>query len=118
MNKVAKFFVSLQRMKVLSLFLCLYFMLLSVMPCSDVEECTESINTSIAALESHGDHSHEAELCSPFCVCLCCGQFTNFPMNVPVASQIANFSTPLAPTYQSGFPLEVHLSIWQPPKLS
>jgi hypothetical protein len=105
-------------MKGLSLFLCLYFMLLSVMPCSDAVECTESINTTIAALDDHGNHSHEAELCSPFCICLCCGQFTSFPMETSVTEGMAFVSTPLSPVYPSSFPLDVHLAIWQPPKIS
>lgn len=105
-------------MKALSLFLCLYLMLLSVLPCSDVEECNESIQMSISQSIDHDNHSHEMELCSPFCICVCCGQFTNFTNTSTDLIQITAYSATEPVMHQSGFPLDVHLAIWQPPKIS
>ena len=105
-------------MKWVSFMLCIYFMLLSVMPCSDGEECNAPIQTSISAIDDHGNHSHESEMCSPFCTCLCCGQFVSTASDEASISQLKFHSTPTLAIYQSGFSLEVDLAIWQPPKIS
>ncbi len=69
----------------------------------------------------HDNHSHnkENDLCSPFCICSCCG------------SQMASYSQPLMinfpvvskdikkqlPDYKSIFSSNFCGSIWQPPQL-
>lgn len=115
---VSKHFVSLYKMKVLRLFMGLYIMLLSVMPCSDVAECSESTTISIGALEDHADHSQETELCSPFCTCICCGVSTDLPMGETTESDVVVFASGYVAHYQAVLPLEVALVIWQPPKIS
>ena len=98
--------------------LCFYFMLLSIMPCNDVEECHTAVQTTIASIEDHGDHSHETEMCSPFCACLCCGQFISFSSDVIELRHFSSYTNPTTTIHKSGYPLDVHLAIWQPPKIS
>jgi hypothetical protein len=104
-------------MKWLRFMLCIYFTLLCFVPCSDASECTESTYTSISGAEDHQSHSHESELCSPFCICVCCGQSISFPIHGPVINQQVFPSEPYASIYQTTFPHEVHSAIWQPPKI-
>jgi hypothetical protein len=105
-------------MKWLSIILSIYYMLLSTMPCTDAQECHESNQTIISSLNDHGDHSHEAELCSPFCPCLCCGQFVSFDVNEVALDRIVPPPSRAHGIFKSGFSLDVHLAIWQPPKIS
>jgi hypothetical protein len=59
------------------LFSC-YFLLLSLIPCSDIHEVNTSGSTIIANIstDEHSNCPHETEqdFCSPFCTCNCCGQ--------------------------------------------
>lgn len=104
-------------MRAASLILCIYFMLLSIMPCSDVEECMSASQTSISALTDHGNHSHESEMCSPFCVCACCGQDAPIPFDNLVLGGSIRHSAPMGSHYPSGFAPGFYLAIWQPPKI-
>ena len=105
-------------MKWLSTILSIYFLWLSVLPCTDAEECNASIESNLNALSDHHNHSHEPELCSPFCACLCCGQFVIFEVGDVGAEQIAAYDSLAHIIYKSSFSLDVHLAIWQPPKIS
>lgn len=58
-------------MKALTVFLSLYILLLSGMPCDDIVIWHSSEQTSLSqntADAGHGDADH----CSPFCTCQCC----------------------------------------------
>jgi len=66
-------------------------------------------------------HSHETseDLCSPFCVCSCCGvQILNFAQPVAFAFRIAlpSIQTPI-PSYKSTFISGYFGSVWQPPQI-
>jgi hypothetical protein len=56
----------------------LYFLALSLMPCSDVHEMNAPASAEFASLvaNEHSDCPHETgdDHCSPFCTCSCCGQ--------------------------------------------
>lgn len=56
----------------------IYFLALSLMPCSDVHEMNalESAEFASLAANEHSDCPHETgnDHCSPFCICSCCGQ--------------------------------------------
>jgi hypothetical protein len=104
-------------MKWSSLILCIYFTLLCFVPCSDANECTEAPYSSISGAEDHESHSHESELCSPFCICVCCGQSTSFPIHGSVMIPQVFPAEPFASIYQTTVPHEVYDAIWQPPKI-
>lgn len=84
------------------------------MPCSDNDTCTID-NTEQT---SHNHSEDEADLCSPFCLCVCCGCMGfSFQMYIP---KLTDFHISQAkftfPEYKAFFSSH-HFSIWQPPKL-
>jgi len=58
-------------MKALAVFLSLYVIVLSCIPCPDMADQYNLHRTEIAQSPSHGDHG-DADHCSPFCTCQCC----------------------------------------------
>lgn len=54
--------------------LCIYILLLAVMPCADIHECATTDKTECVLMQAHNDGSHEScmDRCSPLCVCNCC----------------------------------------------
>lgn len=103
-------------MKFLSLIFSIYFLALAVMPCSD--EISVDMCQTVAE-HNHYDQGHEehaADLCTPFCMCHCCG---GIAFNLQDVIQLAplEYSTH-ENIYTSQFPAEISFSIWQPPKIS
>ena len=107
-------------MKILNIILALYVTLLSCLPCADVE--TDVIeHTSVRVAANHDNHSHNKkdDMCSPFCICNCCGQQT---LSL-VSEQIYVFSKSYqeiksaVPDYKSVFYSDFYGSIWQPPQI-
>lgn len=95
----------------------MYMLVLSLAPCSDTMECQEPVQTNIASYTSHENHSHEAEMCSPFCICACCGSLISFAEPSASLNYLNFASLETRPIYNSILPLEVHFAIWQPPKI-
>lgn len=56
----------------------LYFLALSLMPCTDIHATNGSTSDELANFytDNHSDCPHETgnDHCSPFCTCSCCGQ--------------------------------------------
>lgn len=114
-------FAYLCRMKsVVHLFMGVYLLLLSVLPCADACQLLRPLNTTTQiSADSHAHHSDRADgdLCSPFCSCACCGtlmhqppQFTfSFTPPQAVAQTWLSLETPALPTAPR--------STWQPPQL-
>jgi hypothetical protein len=101
--------------KVFYIFFAFYFLSLSVMPCSDSEDCNEAKHTE--QLAQAPDHDHANETCTPFCVCSCCAThvvFSNVPSVFYVIAEIATVYTPQANADISS----AVITIWQPPKLA
>lgn len=104
-------------MKGLSIVLSIYIALLSWLPCSDEAIVVDS-SQPVATFTSDTQRSDEhppIDLCSPLCICSCCGGFvlTSLPINTfqtlakPIIRPV--FYT-LAPYCQPSF------GFWQPPK--
>jgi hypothetical protein len=85
-------------------------------------EVNSLAHSSSEVAAKHENHSHEKEndLCSPFCVCNCCGQqILNFSQEI--ASQfrkIAAEITTQIPAYKSLLASNFYGSIWQPPQIA
>lgn len=105
-------------MKGFHIILAIYLMLLSFAPCSDALECHDVNGTEIAAADTHQSHSHELELCSPMCGCVCCGQFAEPEYQLAALPKPTPPAEPLHSNYQDRLPSGVHLAIWLPPKIS
>lgn len=106
----------LHKMKLLSFIFSIYFFALAVMPCCDVKAEDDLCKTQIE--HSHldtGHENHQEDICSPLCMCHCCGGVT-----LQVGSEINtlknNFAVEHLDLFQQ-FPADITYSIWQPPKL-
>ena len=97
----------------------IYLMALSNMPCADMEVNSAMHKTAQFASEDNHSHDKDNDLCSPFCVCNCCGaQIMNYAPVIAFAVQpITPVITTPTPSYQSVFYSGYYGSIWQPPQL-
>ncbi len=105
--------------KVLTLIFSFYLLALSVMPCSDKDDCKyQSTGQSTFATTDHSSHDSDTEHCSPFCMCACCGQSCSFTHFQADLSQYFPTVAQKVSIYKAFFSSEVSFSIWQPPKIS
>ncbi|GAL85930.1 hypothetical protein MYP_3159 [Sporocytophaga myxococcoides] len=94
-------------------------MVLSLMPCLDSFTC-EGGKASVTISGNHDHSKDEGDLCSPFCICSCCG-VSFLGINIPVFfnNQSLKVMEPLGNVpYYSVFNSYYYHSFWQPPKLS
>lgn len=91
------------------------------MPCADMEVNSFAHKKTELASSHDNNHSHDKQkdLCSPFCICNCCGsKITSFSefiiIDFPIPS--IGIKTQL-PTYKSVFASNFFGSIWQPPQI-
>lgn len=91
------------------------------MPCSDAITCQEEIVRTSSSTLNHDHSEDEDDVCSPFCVCSCCGSYTFLftPYNIFHIEKIAKANTPIFVSfYHSDFISSYYYSFWQPPKIS
>lgn len=91
------------------------------MPCADME-VNSATHTQKEFASNHEKHSHDKEkdLCSPFCICSCCGsQMASYsqPIIIDFPIRLEGIKTQL-PTYKSIFSSNFYGSIWQPPQIA
>ncbi len=105
-------------MKLLSFLLAFCFLSLAVIPCSDKDNCENTPMKTISHVQStpNQDTQHEDGLCSPLCMCHCCGGVTiiyeqpfDFAVNYPSVKNSI---------YSESSISEIAYPIWQPPKIS
>jgi len=99
--------------------LSIYLIMLSSMPCADLEDNSAVHKTSQFSSEQNHSHEKQSDLCSPFCSCNCCGaQVLSYQANIifefPVKSAIISLQLP---SYNSVFTSNFFGSIWQPPQI-
>lgn len=109
-------------MKSASIILSFILLVLSSLPCIDADKdvVTDAIDSVVAHSKDHSKELH-SDLCSPFCVCNCCGvQVLNFTptlvfeaLPVPLA-----YAEKPQTTYSSNLASQFVGGIWQPPQLS
>ena len=106
-------------MKPLALIIALIFSSLILLPCADAagHSCAEKAHTDCAGhdTEHEQEHSHEADGCSPLCICQCCQ--SHLPTIQLAATDIplpnmADFAELHSGAYSPHLP-----NIWQPPRL-
>jgi hypothetical protein len=103
-------------MRLFAFILSLFILVLSIVPCSDDEDCKEGIELTA----DHSGHDHEEDSCTPFCACSCCGcaaLILSAPVIHVTLKEVEVF-TSTATSYHSDFTSNYFYSIWQPPKLS
>ncbi|HWK99620.1 MAG TPA: DUF6660 family protein [Parapedobacter sp.] len=119
------FLLILQRyMRVFFSILAIYMMAVFLMPCADrykMEAFQIHNEAAEATLQGSHDHPDNADACSPFCLCNCCGAISGlvFHWNVISFSEIrpVEMAKP-NPQYISLFIPRYIGEIWQPPKIS
>ncbi|MFV5696587.1 DUF6660 family protein [Flavobacterium sp. LB3P122] len=106
-------------MRIVNFILSIYFIILSCMPCVDIVYNYDS-NSGITIVQQEQKQENHQEICSPFCICSCCGQ--------QIVFQASNyFAIPTQPVSSVGketilyiqkFVSNFNGTIWQPPKVS
>jgi hypothetical protein len=108
-------------MRLFSFIFAFYFLLLAVMPCNDALAHNQQETCKEQACSSHiertqNDHHPAADVCSPLCMCNCCGGITIMIDQIAVDITPVQFTTTQHPYIQQ-LPAEIAFSIWQPPKV-
>lgn len=117
------FLLTLQKnMKVFSSILALFMMALFLMPCADMYEKDVFNNQEYSTEITHQDtHDHtESDLCTPFCLCGCCGMVSGVVLQWNVYSLVKKtFDLSKPKVYYKSIFISRYLGeIWQPPKIN
>lgn len=110
-------------MRTLFSMLAFYMLAVFLMPCADVfdEEILPNCNKSEQVFsELNHEHSEHTDLCSPFCLCNCCGMTSSFVHETQIHFAVQKFSifTLTKTFYISDFKSAYHGKIWQPPQIT
>jgi hypothetical protein len=104
----------------MTIILSIYLLAVSNIPCADLEVNSAVHQTAQFSADKNHSHDKENDLCSPFCVCNCCGaqilthQVTEM-FNFQVVYAIISIQLP---TYKSIYTSNFFGSIWQPPQIA
>ena len=103
-------------MRLSAFILSIIILALSLVPCSDDDNCNEP---NIALSSDHSGHEHDEDSCTPFCTCSCCG-CAGFVLAAPILNvEFPEVKTQIQPatTYNSDFTSSYFYFFWQPPKI-
>ncbi|MGV3762131.1 DUF6660 family protein [Parapedobacter sp.] len=103
-------------MRILFTLLAMYMLAVFLIPCAD----RYGVQIAEYHQDSH-DHTNETDMCSPFCLCNCCGAVSAvaFQWNGISFSEIKAIElTKPNPPYISQFIPYYIGEIWQPPKIN
>ncbi|WP_415324909.1 DUF6660 family protein [Chryseobacterium sp. MMS23-Vi53] len=108
-------------MNILRLLLTIYFMVLSLVPCSDVHAQSPSINEVLQVTFQTDTHSKDkSDVCSPLCSCNCCQitvtSFKSDPL-IEFPEQVQAYFSKKILFRKNNFAYQVYDHIWQPPKI-
>ncbi|HAV02598.1 MAG TPA: hypothetical protein DCW95_05295 [Chryseobacterium sp.] len=105
-------------MKIIAFLLSLFFMALIVVPCSDA---ANGFGDKVCVAEDvHLEQSQDqhADLCTPFCVCNCCGiSITVLQITKLLPQKIVVFIKDILPEKNYNYALLASAGVWQPPKI-
>jgi hypothetical protein len=87
------------------------------MPCADMKQ---DVSYNKVTISNQSNHTHEKDVCSPLCVCNCCGcqgftYNTIHPYNFFAVKIIIDKKVP---EYKSILTSNFFGSIWQPPQIN
>lgn len=108
-------------MKYMWLIFSFFILTLSILPCSENEECETLITTTISQNNHQNKHKHESEQCIPFCNCSHCPAsafyqsaiFYTFKNKIKFLDKKEKLSF-----YSFIYNKKIADKIWQPPKIS
>lgn len=101
-------------MKIFSVILSLYILVLSGIKCHDAPAFNKHDHSTELAQENEKDH---IDTCSPFCTCDCCAApviYQQYSINFTCLDLFKKILS----EYHSNFVSSHFTSIWQPPKIS
>lgn len=98
-----------------------YILVLSVLPCSDAHNsCNENKIELTKGVEHNHGQDHD-DVCSPFCICACCGTTITFQVissPIPIVAKI-DFKVPQKIAIRDFSIISCYTGkIWQPPKFN
>jgi hypothetical protein len=106
--------------KFITVILSIYIFVLSAIPCVDI--ASESVvhpKTALSSEKGNKPYDKENDLCSPFCICSCCGQVTlNYSATIIYDFHIQFEEIKSSNSiYTSALHSNFYGSIWQPPQI-
>ena len=108
-------------MKFFTVIFSIYILALSVMPCSDAyNDCKDNTEFSDNS-QSHSHKSDTNDICSPFCLCDCCGMVSGIVLqwNVYNLVKAKTFELSKPEIYYKSIFIPCYFGkIWQPPKIN
>jgi hypothetical protein len=113
LNKIHTFTV----VKFLNFILSIIFLLLSCLPCADMEQ---DVSHNQVSINNESSHNHDNDACSPLCICNCCGS-QGFAYTTVDAYNFVAVKTIIdkkVPEYKSILVSNFFGSIWQPPQIN
>lgn len=99
----------------------IFFLSLSVYPCSENDDCEKNIKTEVSKFDNQKDQKQEAEHCTPFCTCSHCPAsvfFIHTTTYILKKKVILFQEKKLLPFYAFIYTQTIADKIWQPPKIS
>lgn len=101
-----------QTLKFSSIFLIVYILSLSFIPCDDIH----NFNGTAISGQTTLNHISDIDHCSPFCTCNCCHVFSLVSHKVLLPSIGVILSAVICSYYLPSVE-ELEFTFWQPPKL-
>lgn len=110
-------------MKGFSSILALYMLALFMMPCADTygKDLSLQPSRSTEIPQDNHDHTETQDLCTPFCLCGCCGLVSGVVLQWGVADmgRIRSFDLSKPKMYHKPAAIPCYFGdIWQPPKIN
>ena len=104
-------------MRLFTLILSFYVIVLTAIPCIDTTVNVVLQNTELSHQTKDCDHNNDTDRCSPFCTCNCCATSVIF-QDYLVQLNCFPFSEKQYFPVSSGFFSDPLATIWQPPKIA
>lgn len=96
-----------------------YFLALSLMPCTDALGMNAQNTSNIEITKAHNNETEHNDFCSPFCICNCCNTPISITFNaLSIKANKTTTSKLKIPIFNFFFVSNYFGNIWQPPKIS
>ena len=103
-------------LKNVALILSIFFLVLSVKPCSDGANIDDKHQDEITVNHNHQEDSDDS--CPVTCICDCCGMAITYESIKTYDLKITReISTKLISTYHLSYSFKLLSNIWQPPQI-
>ena len=101
-------------LKIFSIILSIYIIALTLIPCVD-NYSDSCMNKQEFVNNDDNSHPLDIDLCSPFCVCNCCGTSISISLNIFIPIK----TIPITLYFPNTVPkiADIAYSFWQPPKI-